>query len=1181
MFLKKLVAYGFKSFAEKLEIDFDGGVTAIVGPNGSGKSNITDAIRWVLGEQNLRMLRGTRAEDIIFNGSLLKKPLNMAEVTLIFDNEKKLLPLDFAEISITRRLFRSGESEYFINNVKSRLKDIHTLFADTGIGKNSMAVISQNKVDEVLNTKPEERRYFFEECAGITKFRERKKVSIKKLEDTENNILRLKDIFTEVESRVVPLKKEAEKTKRYNEIKKDYIDLKLTNIFHIYEELKKEENSLIEEKKSFEEEELYFKANINITDTKKLQIQVDIKNLEDKLKTITSEIDYVKEEQEYHTNEKTKLVERIAQNNIQRDNFIDSIRNLKEEFNIISCDYDAILRKKSLIKEVNEKLKNEFLNLKNKEKEQGIILADLEEKLAKEVASEEKNQRDINSLQEEILKEQTNLSDIDATIKALNENRENIIKEEITKKSELELIKGKTIEINNQKEKSIANIQVKRENLEDLIQKSKVIKDEAEALSIKLKALEEKNKIYEKMQESYEGFSKSVKEILRSKEDFRQGICGAVGELISSDDKYVDAINASLGNSMQNIVCIDADVAKSAINFLKRRKLGRVTFMPLNTIQGQNVKNDFEVGKFGFISYMDKVVKVDKQYEIVINNLLGRIVLVDNIDNALLMAKAYNYKLRIVTLNGEIIHPFGSISGGGKEKQDSGYLGRNLKIKENKEKIKVLRDSLKIKREKDIDLEEKISILKTHINEIEVILQSLNIKIKEKEIEKNHILKWLETEEERKKGIINQIKSFEIKKLALDNTILNLNKEISIKKSHLQNKNDKKLKLKDEIKLANEELKNAITLSNKREISYNESKQEIIHIEEKLNILEKQREVHTKNILDYENKLLSIEKIITDSKIAFKENDSKIKELLGKLNTLQKDKDKYYLSLLDKRNSIDDFDKDKLKNMENSNKIRNKIHKLELNLTKITTEIKNLETNLKEEFDLSIEDCEKRRILGEIKDIEEDLKKLDKEMKNMGKINPNAIDEYEEINNRYEFLQKQIEDLTSAKEDLNQLIIQIDETMENTFKNAFSKIKILFNDIFQKLFGGGEAKLILNNEKEILASGIEIMVTPPGKKNLNLAVLSGGERTLTVIALLFAFFSYNPAPFSVLDEIDAPLDEANVKRFAQFLKEYGKSTQFIIVTHRKGTMEVANSLYGVTVEEMGSSKLISVKLDEA
>lgn len=1181
LLLKRLEAYGFKSFADKLEVDFGEGITAIVGPNGSGKSNITDAIRWVLGEQNVRNLRGNKAEDIIFTGSSTRRSLGAAEVSVTFDNSDGTLPLDFQEIMITRRIFRSGESEFLINKTKCRLKDIYNLFADTGLGKNSLSVISQNKVDEILNTKPEERRYFFEECAGITKYRERKREAKRKLDNTQANVVRLNDIVSEIEKQLTPLKEQAEKTKRYNVVNTEYKNCRLTQILYKYENLTAENNKLITEIKTYEQDRASLEATVSVSEAEKLAQKSEINKLEQKIKGLAENNQKIHEEIERNRNQATLLEERIRQSCQSQQRLEERRVQTKEELVLSLKDSEEIARKAELANITADKLEKKLQVENSLVAEIETKITTKENELKQKQEQDNKHLRQIEEQNKILLLLKRDMSDIDSNIENQHSASKHAINEKIEKNSEKELLQAEIKKITKQVEAKKQGIDSQQDNLDELTKACKKDNDLINETRQNVRMAEDKVKFFTDLQESYEGFGKAVKKVLKADKAWKKGICGAVAELIHVEDPFITAIEVALGSAMQNVVTKDTDTAKSAINYLKEHKFGRVTFMPLTTVQPHKTKRtEIEPGKYGFIAYADELVNIDEEYSIITKSLLGRILVVDDIDNALKLAKLYDYRLRIVTLEGELLQPGGAIAGGSSHTKESGYLHRKGELEELKDYLTSERKTLREAKQKYEDKEAKRVALAENINRLQKDWQELSLLLAQKNVEFKQIETWFVTQEGILKSIENRICALIVKKTAIEADIEQQEQKIKEMKAQIDEKQNISEDIYNEIESLKQDLKIARQKVMQKQISCTEARQEVIRYNDKLQLLKGQNERFNAFLDESKQEMAGMQKVIDDSLAELKQLENSVMNLEKLQSDGKKEYETLYKRQLGMRSELSDMDEERAKIATKVNAIKDKIHKCEVSVAKLEAEIKQCITTMQEEYELLPQEALNHRLELDETELKSKLKKLDKELKEIGQVNPNAINEYETLNERYTFMHKQIEDLINAKEDLLKIIEQIDKTMSVQFGEAFAKIKVYFNDIFKRLFGGGDARLILTNKDDILNSGIEIEVEPPDKKPQSLAVLSGGERTLTVIALLFAFFTYNPAPFSVLDEIDAPLDEANVKRFAKFLKDYAQRTQFILVTHRKGTMESADVIYGVTIEDAGVSKLISVRLED-
>ena len=979
MYLKSIRAFGFKSFADKINIELNNNITCVVGPNGSGKSNIVDAVKWVLGEQSVKSLRGTNSmSDVIFTGSKTRKEANRASVALVFDNTDHYLKTDFNEVEIKRVVYNTGENEYYINNVKVRLKDITDLFLDTGIGNESLNIISQRKIEEIVDSKPIERRSIFESAAKVLKYKKRKEESLRKLDKTKDNLDKLTLVINELETSVEPLKEQSEKAIKYNDFKSELENVEISLVAHDITEINEKYLKIKDEIKSLEE------CAVEITNSNK----EDLANIE--LKKL----------------ELIKLDEKISNKNKEILDLTESLSNLQSEKQI------------SLERQKFELSKDDIKN-------NLIILKEEELKLEKnaEIISKE-----LESLETKIKKQASDLADI--------QEKETLLK-----------VKRTTL----------------YSKVNELIAKN--YKDSS------------RKEILTNIIENDSKLPSSIRNILANKR--LKGIHNTIYKLIETSDKYIDALDTGLGASGNFIVVDNEKDAKKAIEYLKENKLGRATFFPINIIKEKTI--DYETKSKinnidGYIGTLDELAKYDMVYSNVIKNQLGNIICVDNLDTANKIGKLINYKYRIVTLEGDIIHSGGSLTGGSK---------------------KTSNNSLK-------DKEELNSLIK-EIESNEKLLSENQTKLKEldKELEK------LSGEEEN-----------------ISRTLIELRETYDIKEKN----NDE---LKESIRLKKEEINGNEDLSNNK-------------LDEKINI-----------ILENVNKLSSKKDVAT---LELKELKEKKQELNDEIEILDNNYRKISTSY---------------------NKIQNDIKDKEVNLGKMDIKLDNLLINLTENYNITYEKAKTDYPL----DIDENIARdkvgyLKKEILKLGEVNLGSIAEYERINTRYEFLTKQKEDLENASQNLLEVINEMDEIMKDKFATTFEKVAKEFNEVFKTMFKGGEGKLLLTDPDDILNSGVDIIAIPPGKKLKSNSFLSGGEKTLTAIALLFSILNVNPVPFCILDEVEAALDEANVELFGKYLKEKEKKSQFILITHKKKTMEYADNLYGITMQESGVSKIVSVKLED-
>ncbi|ORT99550.1 Chromosome partition protein smc [Anaerovibrio sp. JC8] len=1180
MQLKRLEAYGFKSFADKIEVDFDKGITAIVGPNGSGKSNISDAIKWVLGEQNVRNIRGTKAEDIIFNGSAARRAMGVAEVSLVFDNDGTL-PVDFQEVTITRRLFRNGDSEFYINKARCRLKDITNLFADTGIGHDSMGIISQNKIDDVLNARPEERRLFFEEAAGITKYRNRKRESMRKLEDTEANLLRVQDIIGEIENQLEPLKLSAEKTEKYNGLQEELKKFNLAGIYLNYLDLNKKmakHSAAITAKK---DQEIAARTALQLSENRKEQFDKAVLELEKEQETISQKRNELHSQLEAAESDIKVLEERRRQGKGARQMLSQQLKELKAAAQEAQQDIEAaqksgdesqnaLTEATEKIKKCREQAKELRAALQNKREERARLEKQVQD------GTEEYNAKhsQLLVLERDLENDSQNRGDQQAQLDALRGDIAGM-EQELT---QLAAVMEGTAQDKRNKQ---ASMEADEQQINADTQTLGDLNREKNQLDGTLQKMASRLQIMENLQHSYEGFGKAVKAVLKSNAPWRQQVCGTVAELMDVPGKYVTAIETALGGSLQNIVTRDTDTAKAAIEYLKRDRLGRVTFLPLSSITPRGNRESLSSDAAGVIGWANDIVTTDADYSRVMEFLLGRTLVVDTMDNAIGLNRKMGQRLRIVTLEGELLSPGGAMTGGSHQHRESSFLNRQ-------DEIKQLRDKLTADRQHFEELKQRTADLKQQLEDKQAELVQLRNDL--------HALEMQEQEQQLNEAALKEkLDSARSDFTLLEQNLANAQANFTAIQEQVNELRNQTRQLDDN----NQSLKNQL-----QEVieDYGDMDQDAEDLSVFTNQLEHDKTVLEQSILRMKEKSLLRQRELTRNEETISQNEQEIRRLDNELEesqnkigglitrtqhlqadyaTVQTEYKEVHQRRMDKLVESQKNEKETKAAQQRLNAIQDELHQLELNASHTEYDLEQLQDRMLSEYGIVPERAAEMVPEMEPTALKRELKRLEREIESLGAVNPNAPTEYRELLERHSFLSGNAEDLNAAKADLLKIIGEMDATMTKQFKEAFNSINLFFKDIFVRLFGGGEARIILIDKDNVLESGVDIVVQIPDKKQQNLAVLSGGERALTVVALLFSFLRYRPAPFSLLDEVDAPLDEANIGRFGSFLEEYADNTQFIVVTHRKGTMESADSMYGVTVEDAGVSKILSVKLKEA
>lgn len=1177
--LKRLETYGFKSFADKIEIDFDKGITAIVGPNGSGKSNITDAIRWVLGEQNVRNLRGTKAEDIIFTGSAARRALGVAEVSLVFDNDGTL-PVDFKEVVITRRLFRSGESEFYINKGRCRLKDIYNLFADTGLGHDGMSIIGQNKIDEILNSKPEERRLFFEETAGITKYRNRKRESVRKLEDTEKNLVRVTDILQEIDNQLEPLAASAAKTREYNELQEDYKNCRLTEIHHKYTKLSETAAKQAGELQDSQDQVTAAETSVRLTELRKEELGKEILDLDRSLQELAEKNNALRDKIEGASSEIQVLEERGRQSKAARE---------------------RILAQRAALEKEADTVRQELGQLAADKEQRAVELSGAEENLAKQkeasaaLAQKLREQRELCSgldsqreaLTKKLMEKQNELLLIERDIENSTADRESRETEAQTAATGLAALEAELQEQTTALEQAAqeqagqeADREAGRTQLQQAETEAARIQEERVKNRQELHAADSKLQFLRNMQQSYEGFGRAAKAVLKSQATWAGGVCGAVAELLQVPQQYITAIETALGSSQQNVVTEDTNTAKAAIAFLKKERLGRVTFLPLQSIVVRTVSNGPERQDTGVIGYANEIVGTDAKYKKIADFLLSRTLVVDTLDHALALAKKHGYRLRIVTLEGELLNPGGSLSGGSQQHREASFLNRGGEISALEQKTAELSAAEKRLEQEQMTAATARQAAADQLTKVEQMLQALAVRSAELRVARER----LQAEKSEKAVQLDQLQKLaaefqqsfakaQEQRVAAARQV----RELETEQAALQAKVDEAREVFADLDQDADDLGKYI---NDCEVNRTVLEQELLRSQERALLKQRELEKAQEGAARTVEEEKALENGREESQQRLQSLRAENEEWQGLYDAGQKEHKDVYAKRMAKLVESQNNDQAARDAARKLSSLQNRLHQLELAASQVKFSLEQCAEQLLADYGLTPERAAECALELSPAAVRQHMQTLEKKMADLGPVNPNAVQEYEELSKRSEFMQKQSRDLIAAKDNLLDILREMDITMTKQFKEAFQKINTYFGEIFVKLFGGGEARILLTDEANVLEAGVEIEVQLPEKKRQNLSALSGGERALTVIALLFSFLRYRPSPFSVLDEIDAPLDEANISRFGSFLRDYAAQTQFIIVTHRKGTMEAADAMYGVTIEDAGVSKILSVRLNE-
>ncbi len=1186
MFLKKLELQGFKSFPEYTLIEFDRGMTAVVGPNGSGKSNVTDAIRWVLGEQSVKSLRGGKMEDVIFNGTQSRKAMNYAEVSMTLDNSDHALDYEFNEIQITRRLYRSGDSEYQINHVNCRLKDIVGLFLDTGLGKDGYSIVGQGRVDEILSTKSEDRRRVLEEASGIVKYKVRKDEAERKLNSTEQNLIRIDDILTELKERIEPLKIQSEKAIAYHKAYESLKTLDIALLVHkirtadeamggqgdhklkLEEDLrinedrymamrnsnaeltnKKEElENLIEDKRQelsdIDEEKYNISSDLKVATAQLAELKARLSNYEQEEKEILEDIDRLEKEYQEKNDKASKLLEQAGEEKKRSETLTKERDALLEEFKKSSSMQDDTKSK------INNRTQ-ELISCKEQINTYETKIAGMEEKL-NELSS---NRFSAMEIEKEIV---DHLDEADKFFKEMIEQEGNVTSDMNEREMKLSELKKKDSEI-----------------------LAKYEKDNQRSLAImsRIKALQD-------LENRKEGYQESVKRLLdhaNSVPSDKSKIVGVLGDLISTDKEYETAIEIALGNSIHNIVTNTESDAASLIEVLKQKRLGRVTFLPIENIRPRDLdRNQIEtaMGMIGYIGVASELTEHDGNISDIISNLLGRIIICDEMDNARKIASRLKYQVRIITLQGDSINPGGSLTGGSVHKNATGILGRGREIEDLKKEYEQLDQKLAVFEAERQQLDEQIFNINRETEQLDAQLKYFSVErakaettytnLKERLVEMQRQIKLTEEQIDLiSKEKLKMADDLEEAKLVFEETeqdLSELREDILQSDSETKSYTEKLDKLRDQIAESVSNTEKIITERNGIIQMSEFLKREKVSYEESLAKKRQDKDDDANKGKELEIKIGGFNDLLVKLDSDSTAKEAEIKGLYTQRSELEKDMSGFIDKLTGCQDTI--------------NSIKNELSLLTAKYERYIEDIDVSKNRLWEDYETTYdnvrESCEP---VTNVSETSHEIAKLKNKIKNIGPVNLNSIEEYKEVSERFEFMSAQRNDICEAKANLEKVIADLLDEMKTQFIEHFNTINENFKTVFEDLFNGGTAEIILDSD-DVLNCAIEIKAQPPGKRLQSLTLLSGGERCLTAIALLFAILQLKPSPFVILDEVEAALDDVNVSRFTDFVRRYCARSQFIIVTHRKGTMEACDRMYGVTMQERGISKILSMRMGD-
>lgn len=1181
MYLKSIEVQGFKSFANKIVFDFHNGITGIVGPNGSGKSNVADAVRWVLGEQRVKQLRGGNMQDVIFSGTELRKPLSYASVAITLDNTDHQLPIDYQEVTIARKLYRSGESEYLINGSVCRLKDVNELFYDTGIGKEGYSIIGQGQIDKILSGKPEERRELFDEAAGIVKFKRRKNMSVKKLEEERQNLVRVNDILSELEKQIGPLAKQSEVAKEYLK-KKESLKTYDINMFLMETTRLKAELSAVEGKIKISQDEL---DDV----TKEYE---SIKSEYEALEIQTDEIDDSLENAKHQLN-KTTLLKQQLEGQIQVLNEQINTARMNDEHlkqrseNIL---LEIAEREKNLISLADEKeeIENQISEKYSADKAAQKVLLHIQEKIQSLTTEIDANKTELIALLNNRSSTKAKIQKFDTLLEQIQVRRSELHQRLLTANSEIEKQSLLREQYKTELEKASDVIIGHNAKIKEIETKIEVLQAEiarnTENLRIGQKAYHREESRLESLKnitERYDGYGNSIRRVME-KRNTEKGILGVVADIVKVAKEYEVAVETALGGSIQNIVTDNEETAKRMIQYLKQNKFGRATFLPLTSVNGSNHKIQADVlREQGVIGVASTLVQVEDRFKGLAENLLGRTIVVDHIDHGIALARKYKQTLRIVTLEGDLLNPGGAMTGGA-FKNTSNLLSRRREIEEFEKTVKMLKaDMEEMERVIEGQKEERsghyasVEAIKEELQKSYVVQNTakmnynqVNAKIQEAKKETEYI--YHENEQ-----IENQIRDMKEEHGLI-------REELSSSEAVEENLNESARQWQKELDAAREEESRQLQETEKMHLTYaaleqkqqfvkeNETriKEEIVKYKEELKTLDANKGDAALEIQNKEGQIQDIQETIENSKELFDEIETEIKRLSAEKEELTKKNKAFITKREDLSKRMSELDKE-LFRLNSRREGFEEASEKQINYMWDEYELTyNMALEIRDES------------LTDLAFMKKEIYRLKNEIRALGSVNVNAIEDYKSVSERYEFMKTQHDDLVEAESTLMKIIEELDTAMRKQFRERFEEICVEFDKVFKQLFGGGKGTLELMEDEDVLEAGIRIIAQPPGKKLQNMMQLSGGEKALTAISLLFAIQNLKPSPFCLLDEIEAALDDSNVDRFARYLHKLTKHTQFIVITHRRGTMTAADRLYGITMQEKGVSTLVSVDLLE-
>ena len=1178
MQLLRLELKGFKSFADKTIVKFSPGMTAVIGPNGSGKSNITDAMKWVLGESNVRNLRGQKAEDIIFSGTEKRKPMSAAEVTLVFDNSDQQLDIDMAEVAITRRIYRTGESEFLVNKRSCRLKDIHLLLADTGLGRDSMAIIGQNRIDAILNSKPEERRLIFEDVAGISRFKINKEDALRRIASTDRNMERVRDVMATIEEQLGPLSEKAEKTKKYMTLSRAKRDYDGALGFHNYKTsdrlLTRFENDNI----AFKDEEIELQTELSKLEARRHELQSSSSKEQEQLKLWEAQY-----------TEKQRDEERLSGHLRLLEEQLKTARRELDETSMRISELEATQKgEEQQLRILNQLIQDESAQLVEKESNLEELEASYK-KAVEDVRSEQAKFQSLQSNREAFEKRQLEVVSAIETAKASirslearkgeSKNQCAILESEIAQvDSELQVARSEFEALGQKFNALSAQRQALVDDAKDAVMKAREERKELQKLRTQEQRAKGRLELLAQWEEQHEGYLEGTKNILNGKGSWREQITGAVGDLFTVEEKYTTAIETALGGSVNHVVTTTARAAAEGVNYLKSIQGGRVTFLPMDSVKGKPYDTP-ALHESCVLGTAVDCISFDNKYAHIFQYLLGRTLVVSSMDDAIGLQKKYNQQLRIVTLTGEQFQPGGSLTGGATKRKRASVLSR---------------------KEEAASLEQELVQIEEQIRSLIANLESLEKRVEETEKDQatldesyQHTNLLYVASETKVQNIQNQL---DRKKRVLheeEQRLVQIDIDLATTTANLKDQETALASLQEDHGMDGNQgaLMGRLTVLQKVQQeayeAFTEARLTCDTLRHTIQERESQREQRNQSISSIIERLTPLRNLLVSTTQRYEEDiplaqevaEQELTSATAEVERLRALRDEAYDKTSTGREEMESILSEQDRLNQRYKVVQGRLVDMEGKITRHRMDCERFVEEL-QELGFTLEDAQALRIEGSVNDWKDEQARLMAEIAELGPVNPNAVEEYEETKERYDFLTTQLADLDTAKAQLQAVIAEMDKAMSTQLYDVLDVVGRRFQEVFSQLFGGGTAQIVLTDPDNILTGGIDFYIQPPGKKRQQLTLLSGGERALTVIALLFSFLDYRPAPFCVLDEVDAALDEANVERFSSYLNRINKETQFIVVSHRKKTMEAAEVLQGVTMVERGVSRLLTVAFED-